>query len=111
VSVTATTNGSVCVLVVDGEFTGPNVKRFRELVRQAVDGEGNDFVVDFANVTGIDSEALEALTCLKREREEDLGMVKLCHQSDVMKKIFEMTRLNRQFEAFDHLDDALKSFG
>ena len=65
----------------------------------------------WASVTGIDSEALEALTYLKREREEDLGMVKLCHQSDVMKKIFEMTRLNRQFEAFDHLDDALKSFG
>ncbi len=109
-SVTATKDGNVCVLAVDGELIGANVKKFRDLVRQAVAGDSNDFVVDLSKITGIDSEGLEALTWLKRERDEELGMVKLCHQSDPMKKILEMTRLNRQFEQYEFLDEALKSF-
>jgi len=111
VSVTASNKKNVCVLAVDGELIGANVKEFRELVRQAVAGDSNDFVVDFSKTGGIDSEGLEALTELKRERDENLGLVKLCHQSETLRKIFEITRVNHQFEQYELLDDALESFG
>ena len=109
-SVTATQKGNVCLLTVDGELIGDNVKQFRSLVEQAFAADSRDFVVDFAEATAIDSEGLETLTWLRRECSEQLGIVRLCHVSDMLRKILEITRLSRQFERYDLRDEALKSF-
>ena len=109
-TITSSQEGNVCVLIVDGELTVANVKQFRALVEQAFAGDGRDFVVDFAEATGIDSAGLEALTWLKRECDEQLGMMKLCNLSDAPKKIHEMTRLDLPFEQYERVDEALRSF-
>ncbi len=109
-SITATLKGNVCLLTIDGELIGANVQQFRSLVQQAFAADSRDFVVDFAEATAVDSEGLEALTWLRRECDEQLGIVRLCHLSDMLRKILEMTRLNRQFEQYDLRDEALKSF-
>ena len=111
---TATQRDSVCVLTIDGELTCANVAEFRDLAAFAPGGfaeDGRDFVVDFAEATGIDSAGLEALTWLKRECDERLGLMKLCNLSDTMKKILEMTRLDRLFERYEFVEEALQSFG
>ncbi|MBU0716765.1 MAG: STAS domain-containing protein [Planctomycetes bacterium] len=110
-SITATQKGNVCLLTVDGELIGANVKQFCGLVQRAFAADSRDFVVDFAEATAVDSEGLEALTWLKRECDERLGMVKLCRLSGKLTKTLEVTRLNRQFERYDLKDEALKSFG
>jgi len=110
VSVTAREDDNVCVLTIDGELSDANVKELRNHVEQSFAGDGRDFVVDLAETTGIDSAGLEALTWLKRECDERLGLMKLCNLSDAMKKIFEMTRLDRRFEQYEFTDEALKSF-
>ena len=109
-SITATSTGNVCLLTIDGELIGTNVQQFRSLVEQAFAADGRDVVVDFGNATAIDSEGLEALTWLRRECDERLGMVRLCRLSGTLRKTLEVTRLNRQFEQYDHRDEALKSF-
>ncbi len=109
-SVVATAEGTVCVLTIDGELSRFNVDEFRNQVEQSLAGDGRDFVVDFAEATGIDSAGLEALTWLKRECDERLGMIKLCSLSAALRKILEMTRLDRRFALNEHVDEALKSF-
>ena len=107
---TAKEQGNAYVLAIDGELVGAGVIEFRELIQQSFDSDGRDFVVDFAEATGIDSDGLEALTWLKRECDERLGLLKLCNLSDALKKILEITRLNRQFEQYEFVDEALASF-
>ncbi len=109
-SITATQEGNVCLLTIDGELIGANVKQFCDLVQQAFATDSRDFVVDFGKATAIDSEGLEALTWLRRECDEQLGIVRLCHLSGRLRKILVITRLNRKFEQYDLRDEAFKSF-
>ncbi len=109
-SVTAAPRGDICVLAVDGELIGANVAQFRALVQEAFAKESRDFVVDFSETTRVNSEGLESLTWLKRESEERLGMVKLCCLPATLAKTLEITRLNRQFERYELVDEALDSF-
>ncbi len=109
-SVTTKNEGGVCVLKVIAEFTGHNVEKFREFARQRLADDVRDFVVDMSETTSIDSEGLEALTWLRRESEDELGMVKLCRVPDTIKEILVITRLSHQFEQTDRIDQALASF-
>ena len=108
-SVSCRQEGNVRVLAVDGGLAGAVVKQFRSAVEQAFTEDGRDFVVDFAEVRGIDSVGLEALTWLRVECDDRLGMVKLCNLSDVMKTVLEITRLSSQFEQYENVDAAVKS--
>ena len=109
-SVSTTQQGNVCVLRVDVELTGASVEQFHNLVRRTLSEDGRDFAVDFTGTTRIDSAGLEALTWLKRECEEQLGMVKLCNLSGPLKQILEMTRLDLEFEQYEHVEETVESF-
>ncbi|MFQ5591654.1 MAG: STAS domain-containing protein [Phycisphaerae bacterium] len=109
-SVTTVRKGSVCVVSVDGALTSDCVEQFGEQVRQAFADGAHDFVVDMSEATGINSKGLEALTRLRRECDERLGMIKLCSLSPVLKKILEITRLTGRFEQYEALPEALESF-
>ena len=110
IGITVTQQGSVNVLTLDGELTGPTVRQFRGDVERLFIVDARDFVVDFGQVTNIDSEGLEALTWLRRECDDRLGLVKLCNLSDFLNKILEMTRLSSEFEQHDGVDEAVRSF-
>ncbi|HNO77487.1 MAG TPA: STAS domain-containing protein [Phycisphaerae bacterium] len=105
----STMHDNVCVLAVEGELNKSTVDQFRELVDQAVVGDIRDFVVDFADCTGVDSVGLEALTQLHRECQERLGMCKLCTLSEPIEKVMEVTRLDKQLDLCVTLDEAMTS--
>ena len=71
-AVAVRTQGTVRVLSIDGELAGPHVGEFRSRVREELAEDARDFVVDFAEATGVDSAGLEALTWLKRECDDHL---------------------------------------
>lgn len=109
-SVTVTNEGSICVLRISGEFIGDDVRDFRELAQRRLSDDGRDFIVDMNETTAINSQGLEALTWLRRESEDELGMVKLCRVPETIKQILTVTRLSDQFEQVDLIDQALTSF-
>jgi anti-anti-sigma factor len=109
VGVVAKKNGNVCVLKVEGALSDAAVKQFRKGVEQAFATDGRDFVVDFADATGIDSAGLEALTWLKRECDERLGLMRLCNLPETTRKILELTRLDRQLEQYQVEDETWTS--
>jgi anti-anti-sigma factor len=109
VGVVTRKNGNVCVLKVEGALSDASVRQFRTGVEHAFADDGRDFVVDFADATGIDSAGLEALTWLKRECDERLGLMRLCNLPETMRRILEMTRLDRQLEQYEIEDETWKS--
>ena len=106
-STTLTQEGQVNVLTVDGELIAETVSEFQRHVEQCHKRDVRDFVVDLALATTIDSAGLEALTALARECEERLGILKLSGADPTIRKILEMTRLDRRFDLSPDLDRAL----
>jgi anti-sigma B factor antagonist len=108
--VTTTQSGDLTVLEVSGEFTWDSVARFSEAVDRAFKESRRDFVVDLRHVEFIDSVGLEALTALQRRCEEQLGMVRFCGPNPDVKKVFELTRLDRNLTIHDEMEEAMASF-
>ncbi len=72
--------------------------------------EQNDLVLDFAEVSFIDSSCLGALVSLAKTLREQKGDVKLVRLTDDVQSIFQITRLDRIFEIFETVDSAVESF-
>ena len=100
----------VTLLAPAGDLNADSVGRFHSAVNAATASEGRDFLIDLSGTTGMDSAGLEALTALLRKCEEQLGMVRLAAPNATVRKILEMTRLDRQFTIHDDVEDALGAF-
>jgi anti-sigma B factor antagonist len=96
-----------CVVTVSGDadlYAAANVER--ELTRLADEGSGS-IVVDLTEATFIDSTMLRVLLNIsKRLRPGGGGLLVVCHEHDI-RKIFEITLLDRVFRIFDTRDAAL----
>jgi anti-sigma B factor antagonist len=106
---TANRRGDTTVLEVSGELTCDSAPRFAEAVARAFAEGGRDFVVDLRHTGSVDSVGLEALTALQRQCEEQLGMACFCSPDSTLRKILELTRLNRSLTLHDTVDEGLAS--
>jgi len=96
-----------CVVTVSGDadlYAAANVER--ELVRLADEGHGS-IVVDLTEATFIDSTMLRVLLNVsKRLRPGGGELLLVCHEHNI-RKIFEITLLDRVFTIFDSREAAL----
>lgn len=100
----------VCVLSIDGDFSGPEVEPARKAFNEQIDQKQIvDFVVDMEKSGFVDSEGLELLVGMKRKCEELFGQFKLASIDENVKKILEITRLEQRFECHPDLAAALKT--
>lgn len=102
--------GDVTVVTLAGELTHECAARFRDTVTRALQQGSRDFIIDLKALEGIDSAGLEAFTAFQRECEEQLGIVRFCAAAPALRKVFELTRLDRTFEVHDRIEEALASF-
>lgn len=102
--------GDVVVVVVEGDLdasSAPDLRaRFEALIGQ---GE-NQYVIDLVGVPFMDSSGIAALVNLFKRVRIGAGDVKLCGFQEEVKKVFELTRLNRVFDIFDTRAEAVASF-
>ncbi len=105
-----TKQNGVVVVAVEGEIdaeTSPQLReRFDELLAE---GE-QSYVIDMAGVEFIDSSGLSAFVTLFKRVRIGEGDVRLCGLRPEVLKIFELTRLNRVFDIFEALAEAVRSF-
>jgi anti-anti-sigma factor len=100
----------VCVLSAAGDFSGLDVTAARKGAAEFIEHRQiADFVVDLEKTTFIDSEGLDALLWIKRRCEDLFGQFKLAAADEHVKKILEVTRLNRRFETATDVAMALKT--
>lgn len=70
----------------------------------------NDLVLDFHQVNFIDSSCLGALVSLAKKMREKKGNMKIARMSDDVRAIFQITRLDRVFDIFESIEEAVESY-
>ena len=97
------------VLVVHGDADLHSAPELRERLRMAVDGGSTNLVLDLSDVTFIDSTSLGVLLgSMRRLRELD-GQMRLVVPRPEVRRIFELTLLDRVFPLDESRDDALEA--
>lgn len=98
---------AVRVLAVHGDADLHSAPELRERIRSAIDDGANTVVVDLSATTLIDSTSLGVLLGgMKRLREQD-GELRLVVPQAEVRRVFEITMLDRIFPLHDTQEDAL----
>jgi anti-sigma B factor antagonist len=98
---------SVRILSVYGDADLHSAPELREALRGATDEGVTTLVVDFSGTTVIDSTSLGVLLgAMRRLRERD-GQIRLVVPLPEVRRVFEITMLDRIFSLHENLDEAL----
>jgi len=103
-------HNAIAVVAVSGDVdagTAPQLRqKFDELLS---DGEQN-FVIDLSGVAFMDSSGLATLVQLFKRVRIGPGDVRLCGLQPEVRRIFALTRLDRVFDTFPSLQEAVHSY-
>jgi len=102
--------GGLTVLTPKGELVGDSVEALRNSARECLENGRIELIVDCSGVGAYDSIGLECLLELSRLCRQYAGGLRLSGVDTIGRKILEITRLNRQFEIYDDVDSAVRSF-
>lgn len=93
---------STLVKVVEpvGLLDGTKAGKFREEISQLVEDKAEIVLVDFKNVTFMDSSGLGALVLALKTVRASGGKMFICSVNDQIKMLFELTSMDRVFEIF-----------
>ncbi len=80
------------------ELGATNANEFRDWVREALQPEHKNIVVDLSQTTFVDSCGLGALVALHKTACGRQGSLKLLNPQPSVKQILDLTRLSRVFE-------------
>jgi len=101
----------VTILDVSGKITiGEGTMKFREAVRKLIDQGGRKLLLNFAEVTYIDSSGMGELICAYTTLNNQGGTLKLLNLPKRLKDLLKITKLLNIFEVFDDEAAAIKSF-
>ena len=95
----------VQVIKPEGILDGTKTDQFRQEINDSVNTGANAILVDFSNVTFMDSSGLGALVLsLKTIRNADAKLF-ICSINEQVKMLFELTSMDRVFEIFSSLEE------
>lgn len=97
----------VSVVSVSGAIEGMNSAILGHFLGQLVAAGRRKFVVDLTGVNFIDSSGLAALVSFLKRTKEGEGDVYLTGLEPAVRRVMDLTRLDRVFTIFPTLDDAL----
>ena len=98
------------VVELHGEFTGDFCEMFRNTTSELILQNKRWIVLDVSNMSLVDSEALEQLLWLRDYCHENKCELKLAGLDENFVKILELTRLDKEFDRYTELAEAVKSF-
>lgn len=107
---TTETFGRTLVVHTPEELTAESISVFQQSVEEALDSGNLQMVFEFERTDLMDSEGLTMLLDVRDKLREQGGDLKLCGLIDHSRKVFEVTRMDRQFDVFDSVIDAVGSF-
>ena len=84
---------------------------FRDYVNDLVNEGRVNLVVDFQDVTRLDSAGIGMLVAKYMTVRRRGGAIKLLHLTERIAHLMEITRLSSVFEVFEDADEAVRSFG
>jgi len=103
-------NGDVTVVAIDDRLEADTVEEFRTSMHDLAEQGQVKVVLDFTNVSFVDSSGLGGLVSAVRKFRQHDGDIKLACINDNVRPLVEIVRLHRIFDIFDSVDEAVNSF-
>lgn len=100
-------NGKITVIQLAGELDAYTAARFKEVMVDAIEDGGENLIVSMADVEYIDSSGLGALVGGLKRVSERRGKIVILSAQPQVRKVFEITGLERVFPLFDDEDEAV----
>ena len=100
----------VTVVELQGEFVHEVIKTFQDAASSVIAAGSTGLVLDMSKVGFIDSEGLEELLRVKDLCQRNTCQLKLAGLEENCTKILEITGLTQNFDIYDELAEAVKSF-
>ena len=101
--------GKAVVVHVQGEVDASNVEEFKQFLNGLMREEDKLFVVDMSALSFIDSSGIGALVGFFKRVRLGEGDVRLAALPDRIRKIFELTRLDRVFTIYENVKEAAEA--
>ena len=102
--------GSVTVLNPHGAIAQDDVEEFSQLIEECRQKSNGRFVIEFSDVSFLDSRGLEALWDLADRQRESGQTAKLSGVPELCREIFELTDMSKHLDLFDTAENAVRSF-
>jgi anti-sigma B factor antagonist len=102
-------HGPISVIKVSGDLTVDQADALRRSLQERFDAGIRDVVLEVGNMTFVDSSGLEALLWIIDEAAARGGQLRLVSPDETVRKILEITRLDRRFHMHESIESAAKS--
>jgi stage II sporulation protein AA (anti-sigma F factor antagonist) len=102
-------HSAVTVLTLSGELTADQSDAFRRAVGERFEAGIRHIVMNLEHLTLVDSAGLEMMLWLIDETTQRSGQLRLVKPEATVKKILEITRLQRRFNIHESIESAAKS--
>lgn len=100
---------SISVITISGELTADQVDTFRRSCQERFTNGITDIVLDLEYLTFVDSAGLESLLWIIDEGSARGGQLRLVKPDPTVRKILEISRLERRFNIHESIESAAKS--
>lgn len=99
----------VCVQTLSGSLTHDHVDALRRAIEERLGAGAEHIVLALEHLQFIDSEGLESLLDLADSLELRGGQLRLVNPDETVRRILEITRLDRRFDTHPTLESAARS--
>lgn len=105
-------NGVVTIEFIDRNILDEaNIKQIGEEISQIVDAQVQPkILISFANVDHLSSSALGTLITINNKITAKDGQLRLAEIDERIQQIFQITKLDRVFQIYQSIEQALQSF-
>jgi len=109
--ITKRKNGDIAILDLDGKLlTGNDVGYYRDVFDTLIKGGEHKVILNFENLTMMDSTGLGELTRSYTSAKRKGGEVKLVNLTSKIEDVLSVTKLITVFDTYEDEDTAVKSF-
>ncbi len=102
--------GAVMVIKPDGPLAATDAEDFKEQFLQVLRENLGRVVLDASGIPVVDSKGLETLVELTNEIAQSGQALKLCAANRTVREVLELTGISAQFEHFEDVNSAVRSF-
>jgi len=103
-------DSTVAVVAVSGDVDAATAPQLRQQFDELLGNGDQNFVIDLSGVAFMDSSGLATLVQLFKRVRIGHGDVRLCGLQPEVRRIFELTRLDRVFDIFPSRQEAVASY-
>lgn len=98
------------IITLSGNIGATEADEIETELREIIAGSNYKIVADMLSVSHLTSSALGIMVTNKRICKENGGDLKVVFQSDDLKQLFEITMLDKVFDLYSKVNDALVDF-